>query len=68
MKNYILSPKELRAKAIYSESQAKMVTALFFKLILIFLAILSLALSANAQSLQTKNFNNLDANGVILDG
>ena len=62
MKKYILSQRESRtdhAKALTSAA-----SGLFIRLVLLLAAALILSMTTNAQ----KHFNNVDANGVILDG
>ena len=63
MKIYFLSPRELRTKAVYTKTAANTMTGLFIRLALILSATLILSMTTNAQ----KHFNNVDANGVILD-
>jgi YHS domain-containing protein len=64
MKNYVLSQRELRTKAVYSKAMTQTAAGLFIRLVLLFVAAFILSMTTNAQ----KNFNNVDANGVILDG
>src|ERR1041385_104693 len=64
MKNYILSQRELKTKAPYTKALTNRATGLFIRGALLFVAALILSMTTNAQ----KNFNNVDANGVILDG
>src|SRR5215204_2265832 len=64
MKNYFLSQRELRTKAVYTRAAANTMTGLFIRLALMLSAALVLSMTTNAQ----KHFNNVDANGVILDG
>src|SRR5512139_2357373 len=64
MKSYILSQRELRTKATYTRSLANTATGLFVRIALFVAATLILSMRTNAQ----KHFNNVDADGVILDG
>ena len=64
MKNYNLSTRELKARAIYTKAIAGTTVDLLIRLALLVAASAILSMTTNAQ----KNFNNVDANGVILDG
>src|SRR5512147_133417 len=68
MKNYMITPKELKAKAAYTNALGRTGTGLFIRVFLLVLAALIVTLTTNAQSNNGKHFNNVDANGVILDG
>ncbi len=64
MRNYILSQRELKTKAAYFKALNNTATGLFIRFAVLVAATIILSMTTNAQ----KNFNNLDANGVILDG
>ena len=64
MKNYNLSQGEFKIKSGYTKAILNNVTGLFIRLALLLTAALILSMTSNAQ----KQFNNVDANGVILDG
>ena len=64
MKNYLLSQRELKTKAAYSKALNNTTTSFFIRITLLFAVALILSMTTNAQ----KHFNNVDANGVILDG
>jgi YHS domain-containing protein len=68
MNVYQLSPKDMKAKAAYSNALAQTFTGLLLRLVLLFIAAVLLSLITQAQKAQGKYFNNVDANGVILDG
>ena len=64
MKSYILSQRELKTKTVYTKAITSTATGLVIRLALLLIAALILSMTTNAQ----KHFNNIDANGVILDG
>jgi YHS domain-containing protein len=64
MNNYTLSSRELKARAIYTKAIANNTFRFLVRLALLVAASATLSMTTNAQ----KNFNNVDANGVILDG
>lgn len=65
MKQELISPKELRAVAIYRNTKNNTITIV---LKAVFLLIIGLTAILNLATAQSKPFNNVDANGVILDG
>ena len=62
-----MSTKELRTKAIYMRESADMVVNFITRVLLIIAVFLLTYELSNAQQ-TTKPFNNVDANGVIIDG
>ena len=64
MKYYTLSTRELKAKIIYTKAIANNTVGLLVRLALLVAASAMLSMTTHAQT----NFNNVDANGVILDG
>jgi len=63
-----MTPDELYTKAIYMHEGAITRTRFIFRLFSLIAATLILFESTHAQQYQGKFFNNIDANGVILDG
>jgi YHS domain-containing protein len=68
MKKFTTTPKTLRARAIYAHDYSRSVTGLLLKMFFIFISAMMILRSANAQKYEGKYFNNVDGNGVILDG
>ena len=64
------SPKILRSKAMMNKALEKTTNSFVLKFILLLMcSIFMLAFTAvNAQTNQDKHFNNLNSDGVILDG
>lgn len=68
MKKTVFKKKELRTKALYVHEHAMHSTGLIIRFCLMIVTILLIASIANAQKYDGKFFNNVNANGVILDG
>ncbi|MBS1598791.1 MAG: YHS domain-containing protein [Bacteroidetes bacterium] len=68
MKKNMITTAELRVKAIYLHESSINKTRLILKAFSIIVAALLIFEITNAQKFDGKFFNNVDANGVILDG
>ncbi len=68
MEKFITVSKKLRAKAVYAHNYPKSVTGLLLKILFLLISAMIIARATNAQEFEGKSFNNIDANGVILDG
>lgn len=68
MKKQIFNPKELKAKAVYTRALTRSMNNWLVKVFLLFVAMVFSFSISQAQKFDGKYFNNVDANGVILDG
>jgi len=66
MKKKLMNPKGLRTRAMYVQANADAALQFITKALLVVAALLMIFEISNAQ--KSKSFNNVDANGVILDG
>ena len=65
---HLHSPKELHTKAAYRRSFSESIVNYLLRLFLTVAIFLLMLAAAYSQKYEGKHFNNLDANGVIIDG
>jgi YHS domain-containing protein len=68
MKKDFTAPRELRSEGLYQGKYAFTITNVLLKVLFLVIPLQLLAGVTNAQEPQAAYFNNLNANGIILDG